>query len=141
MRALTNSLKTASTSAIAQRRNDYGFTFGGPIRIPKVYDGHDKTFFFFNFEQYRETLNIGTESATVPIAAYLQGNFAGALGGQMTVNDPTDPRLEKDTRRGRRTVFQIKSSIRRHNVCAGWLAGPASVRGESIPNDRWIRWR
>jgi hypothetical protein len=28
------------------RRNDYGFTFGGPVFIPKVYDGQDKTFFF-----------------------------------------------------------------------------------------------
>src|SRR5207253_6720081 len=39
-----------------QRRNNYGFTFGGPIRIPKLYNGHDKSFFFFNFEQFRETL-------------------------------------------------------------------------------------
>jgi len=30
-----------------QRRNDYGFSFGGPVWIPKVYNGHDKTFFFF----------------------------------------------------------------------------------------------
>ena len=37
------------------RRNDYGFTFGGPIRIPKVYDGRNKTFFFFNFEQFRQS--------------------------------------------------------------------------------------
>ena len=37
------------------RRNDYGFTFGGPVRIPKVYNGTDKTFFFANFEQYRNS--------------------------------------------------------------------------------------
>ncbi len=36
-------------------RNDYGFTLGGPVRIPKVYNGKDKTFFFFNFEQFRQT--------------------------------------------------------------------------------------
>ena len=36
------------------RRNDYGFTVGGPIRIPKVYNGKDRTFFFFSFEQFRE---------------------------------------------------------------------------------------
>ena len=29
-----------------QRRNDYGFSLGGPVFIPKVYNGHDKTFFF-----------------------------------------------------------------------------------------------
>ena len=38
----------------AVRRNDYGFTVGGPIRIPKVYNGKDRTFFFFSFEQFRE---------------------------------------------------------------------------------------
>ena len=32
-----------------QRRNDYGFTLGGPLSIPKIYSGRDKTFFFFNF--------------------------------------------------------------------------------------------
>ncbi len=39
----------------AVRRNDFGFTVGGPIRIPKVYNGTNKTFFFVNFEQFRET--------------------------------------------------------------------------------------
>ena len=33
------------------RRNDYGFTFGGPAWIPKVYDGRNRTFFFVNWEQ------------------------------------------------------------------------------------------
>ena len=36
------------------RRNDYGFNGGGPVWIPKVYNGKDKTFFFYNREQYRE---------------------------------------------------------------------------------------
>jgi hypothetical protein len=61
-----------------QRRNDYGFTVGGPIRIPKVYNGTDKTFFFFNFEQYRETQQISNGLTTVPTAAYRAGNFGTA---------------------------------------------------------------
>ena len=40
----------------AQRKNDYGFTVGGPIQLGKLYNGHDKSFFFFSFEQYREAL-------------------------------------------------------------------------------------
>src|SRR5262249_16899166 len=32
----------------AQRKNDYGFNIGGPIQFGKLYDGHDKAFFFFN---------------------------------------------------------------------------------------------
>jgi hypothetical protein len=60
------------------RRNDYGFTVGGPVWIPKVYNGHDKTFFFFNFEQFREALGI-IQSETVPTAAYRNGDFTTAI--------------------------------------------------------------
>jgi hypothetical protein len=58
-----------------QRRNDYGFTVGGPISIPKVYDGRDKAFFFFNFEQFRETQKVATTLATMPTLEYRVGNF------------------------------------------------------------------
>ena len=44
----------------AQRRHDFGFSVGGPVYIPKLYDGRDKTFFFFSFEQNRQnTTTIG----------------------------------------------------------------------------------
>jgi len=33
------------------RRNEYGFSVGGPVFLPKVYDGRNKTFFFVNWEQ------------------------------------------------------------------------------------------
>ena len=32
------------------KRNQFGGTLGGPVVIPKVYDGHDKTFFFFSYQ-------------------------------------------------------------------------------------------
>ena len=57
------------------RRNDFGGTLGGPIYIPKVYDGHDKTFFFWNYEQYLET-NQYSFTDTVPTPAYLNGDFS-----------------------------------------------------------------
>jgi len=60
------------------KRNDYGFTFGGPVRIPKIYNGKDKTFFFFNFEQFRQSTVTNNGVATAPTAAYEQGNFAAA---------------------------------------------------------------
>ncbi len=64
----------------AVKRNDYGFTLGGPVRIPKLYNGKDKTFFFFNFEQFRQSTVTNNGLATVPTAAYRTGNFAGAEG-------------------------------------------------------------
>ncbi len=65
-----------------QRRNDYGFSLGGPIYLPKLYNGHDKAFFFFNFEQYRETIVNSNTPITVPTPNYRAGNFQQALTGK-----------------------------------------------------------
>lgn len=61
-----------------QRRNDFGGTIGGPVIIPKLYNGRDKTFFFFNFEQFRENINTATGIVTVPTTAYRNGDFSAA---------------------------------------------------------------
>jgi hypothetical protein len=70
------------------RRNDYGFNLGGPISPPKLYDGRDRSFFFFNFEQYREFFVVNDTVITVPTAAYRAGNFAQALTGRTLGTDP-----------------------------------------------------
>jgi hypothetical protein len=57
------------------RRNDFGGTFGGPVRIPKLYDGRNKTFFFFSYERYKEDLAL-TFPDTLPTAAYQNGDFS-----------------------------------------------------------------
>ena len=57
------------------RRNDWGGTFGGPVWIPKVYNGKDKTFFFFSYERYKEDLGL-TFTDTLPNAQYQAGNFS-----------------------------------------------------------------
>ncbi|MBV9503439.1 MAG: carboxypeptidase regulatory-like domain-containing protein, partial [Acidobacteriia bacterium] len=57
------------------RRNDFGGTLGGPIWIPKIYNGKDKTFFFWSYEQYRES-NGFNPALTVPTTAYRNGDFS-----------------------------------------------------------------
>ena len=74
-----------------QRRNDYGFTLGGPVRIPKVYNGRDKTFFFFSWEQFLQSQNFLPATFTVPTLAYRQGDFSNAIvaaGNKNLGNDP-----------------------------------------------------
>jgi len=61
------------------RQNDYGFTLGGPIYLPKIYNGHDKSFFFFNFEQFRQSAFITNSVGIVPTAAQRAGDFSAAL--------------------------------------------------------------
>jgi hypothetical protein len=69
------------------RKNDYGFTVGGPVWIPKLYHGKNKTFFFFNLERFGNDQASSSSYSTVPTAAYRQGNFSGALTGK-TLTDP-----------------------------------------------------
>jgi len=66
-------------SRTKQRRYDDGFTIGGPVWIPKVYNGRDKTFFFVNWEEYRETLLVKNGIQTVPFPAYRTGDFSAAI--------------------------------------------------------------
>src|SRR5215471_3915948 len=63
------------------RRNDYGFTVGGPVK-------RDKTFFFVSFEQFRETQYVNNQFQTIPTAAYRNGDFRSAL---VFESDPTGP--------------------------------------------------
>src|SRR5262245_19467625 len=70
------------------RRNDYGFTLGGPVFLGKIYDGHNKTFFFFNYEEYRETTTINNLYQTVPIADYRNGDFRKAITSKLIGTDP-----------------------------------------------------
>jgi len=67
------------------KKNDYGGSFGGPVWIPKLYKGHDKTFFFFSFEQFRQSQG-ATGTATVPTAAQESGDFSAQLGSPVMVN-------------------------------------------------------
>ncbi len=61
------------------KKNDYGGSFGGPVWIPKLYNGHDKTFFFFSWEQYRQKQG-STNLSTVPTDLERQGDFSAFLG-------------------------------------------------------------
>jgi len=56
------------------RRNDYGFTLGGPVRIPKIYNGKDKTFFFFSFEQFRQGNVTNNLFGTAPMPQWTGGS-------------------------------------------------------------------
>ena len=56
-------------------QNQYGFTVGGPVYIPKVFNGKNKLFFFTSFEQLRNA-GLNNFSAYVPTTADLAGDFS-----------------------------------------------------------------
>src|SRR5439155_6230127 len=73
------------------RQNDFGGALGGPVRIPHVYDGHDKTFFFFAWEQYRNRRGLSNGLETLPTAAERNGDFSALLGPSLGAINPCTP--------------------------------------------------
>lgn len=61
----------------AFRYNDWGFTLGGPLYIPKFYNTDKSKTFFFWSEEWRRTRTPATGIATLPAAQELTGNFQG----------------------------------------------------------------
>ncbi len=61
------------------KRNQFGATLGGPVRIPKLYDGKDKTFFFFSYQGTRTRQAPSKVEQVVPTNEERAGNFS-ALG-------------------------------------------------------------
>jgi hypothetical protein len=57
------------------KQNDFGFTAGGPVWIPKVYHGKDKTFFFFSYEGFRNRTGANGTAFTVPTPEMYNGDF------------------------------------------------------------------
>src|SRR5579885_2243587 len=73
------------------RQDDYGFTLGGPVFIPKVYNGRDKTFFFFSWEQFLRNQNFLPGAFSIPTPAYRNGDFSAAITGAGNKNLGVDP--------------------------------------------------
>lgn len=71
----------------ADTKNEYGLTFGGPVVIPHLYNGHNRTFFFYSWEQFRQT-NGSVAINTVPTAANRDGDFTATLTNTVIGTNP-----------------------------------------------------
>ncbi|HWH57769.1 MAG TPA: TonB-dependent receptor [Terriglobales bacterium] len=58
------------------RQNQFGFVLNGPIYIPKVYDGRNKTFFMVNYEGWRIRTGFNQSTFNAPVSAQLNGDFS-----------------------------------------------------------------
>jgi len=70
---------SSATTVPIERYNDFGFTLGGPLFIPKLYHPQkDKTFFFWS-EEWRKASTPGLNIINVPTPAELAGSFASPV--------------------------------------------------------------
>lgn len=60
------------------RQNQYGFSVGGPAYIPKLYNGRNRTFFFANFERFKNGSG-GISDALAPTADQISGTIASTV--------------------------------------------------------------
>ncbi len=83
------------------RQNQFGVAGGGPISIPKLYNGKNRTFFYAAYEGYRQHQSTET-GALGPTAAMRNGDFSG-LG--VTIYDPHSTTYNPATNTYSRTAF------------------------------------
>ena len=72
------------------KRNQFGGTLGGPVTLPKIYSGRNRTFFFLNYQGTRDRSAANTVR-TVPTAAMRTGDFSqltDVRGQAITIYDP-----------------------------------------------------
>ncbi|MGH9658438.1 MAG: TonB-dependent receptor plug domain-containing protein, partial [Bryobacteraceae bacterium] len=95
-RTALNANTFANNSKGAERQGNaldqYGFTLGGPVSIPRLYNGKDRTFFFFAYEGYREDTYYPSESiSSVPTIDQRRGDFSKTLDNRGVTYDIYDP--------------------------------------------------
>jgi hypothetical protein len=81
--------------------NNFGGSLGGPVRIPGVYDGRNRLFFFFNYYGFyeRRPETFDSTSRTVPRASWRQGDFSDLAAidpVRFTIYDPRSARAVGD---------------------------------------------
>jgi hypothetical protein len=92
-----------------QRMNEFGFAGGGPLIIPKVYNGRNRTFFYGVFEHYIFKGAAPTSPTyTVPTPEMKRGDFSTLLRpdvGPIPVYDPSTAAIDPATGRQTRQAF------------------------------------
>ncbi|MBL8295566.1 MAG: TonB-dependent receptor [Bryobacterales bacterium] len=77
------------------RQNDFGATAGGPLSIPKIYNGRNRTFFFFSYEGFRNRVGSNDAIFTVPTPEMYDGDFTNLVSPanqRLVIYDPSTQR-------------------------------------------------
>lgn len=74
------------------KQHDFGYSAGGPVYIPKIYDGRNKTFFFTSGEWFRNRVGAGSGRFSVPTPEMFNGDFRNWVDGNgrpLPIYDPS----------------------------------------------------
>ncbi len=119
------------------RQNSFGGTIGGPVVIPKVYDGRNKTFFFFSYEGDRRRNYTLASPRTLPVTDFKKGDFSRLLKASFTGNAKSGTQVGTDPL-GRPVVFgTIYDPSTTRQVNGQWVRDPFA--GNIIPQNRFSK--
>lgn len=82
------------------RYNQYGGTVGGPVWIPKLYDGRNRTFFFAGYEQWKWRSTGAPRLGTVALPEWREGNFSNLRNGAGALIPLFDPATTRQNPNG-----------------------------------------
>jgi len=120
------------------RYNDYGYTIGGPVVIPKVYDGRGKTFFFWS-QEFRRVITYSPVALYVPTAAERTGSFPVAICGSVssggTCNNAGTTQLTAISATAQAYLKDIYASAPLPNPAAGQDLHQYTYSGRNVFND------
>ena len=68
------------------KQHNYGYSVGGPVYLPKIYNGRNRTFFFHNLERTKLKDYSQSGFATLPIPAFKKGDFSSLFNAGFTGN-------------------------------------------------------
>ncbi|MEZ5399727.1 MAG: carboxypeptidase regulatory-like domain-containing protein [Bryobacteraceae bacterium] len=117
------------------KQNNYGYSVGGPIYIPKVYDGRNKTFFFHNLERTKVKDYRSTSFTQLPVQDFKRGDFSRLLNSGFTGNAGSGTMVGTDAA-GRSVQFgSIFDPASARQVNGSWVRDP--FPGNIVPQNRW----
>jgi hypothetical protein len=126
---------TVGSAKAKYREHNYGYSVGGPVWIPKIYDGRNRTFFFTNLERDTRNQQQFTGLGTVPTLDFKKGDFSKLLDPSYT-GDPRSGTQAGTDPLGRPIVFgQIYDPTTTRQVAGGIVRDP--FPGNIIPQARW----
>ena len=117
------------------KQANFGETVGGPVYLPKIYDGRNRTFFFHNLERTRLRNFASTAFSTLPTVDYKRGDFSRLYSSAFTGNAGSGTNIGTDANGQPVRFGAIYDPATSTNVGGRWTRSP--FPGNLVPQARW----
>jgi hypothetical protein len=117
------------------KQHNYGYTVGGPVYLPKLYDGRNRTFFFHNLERTRVRNFVSTTFSTLPVPDFKRGDFSRLFSPAFTGNASSGSTIGTDANGNPVRFGAIYDPASSANVGGRWTRN--IFPGNIIPQSRW----